>query len=91
MGPLDLIFHLTGFAAPALFLALLLPLLDRIFVPKRPPALNLWAQVAINLIVGLVVLAAGLWLFGRDGKMATYAALAAAVASSQWFASRAWK
>lgn len=91
MGPLDLLYHLTGFAAPALFLALLLPLLAPVFVPNRPPARSLWAQVAINLIVGLAVLAAGLWWFGRDGKMATYAALAVAVASSQWLASRAWK
>jgi hypothetical protein len=39
----------------------------------------------------LVVLAAGLWWFGHDGKMATYAALAVAVATSQWLAGRAWR
>jgi hypothetical protein len=35
--------------------------------------------------------AAGLWYFGRDGKVATYAAVVLAVATAQWLAARAWR
>jgi hypothetical protein len=35
------------------------------------------------------VLLGGLWFFGHDGKMATYAALVLACASSQWWMLRA--
>jgi len=90
MGPLDLLLHLLNFAAPALFLALLLPLLARLVLPKRPAAREKWAWVAMNFVAGLAVLGAGLWWFGHDGKMATYAALVAVMASGQWLASRAW-
>lgn len=91
MGPLDLLIHLMSFAAPALFLALLLVLLGRIMVPNKPSALMAWVQAAINFIAGLAVLAAGLWYFGRDGKMATYAALVVVMGTSQWLLSKAWR
>jgi hypothetical protein len=39
----------------------------------------------------VLVLGAGLWYFGVDGKMATYAGLAVAVASTQWVLCRAWR
>jgi hypothetical protein len=42
-------------------------------------------------VAGLAALAAGLWYFGRDGKMAAYAALVLAVASAQWLVARAWR
>ena len=37
------------------------------------------------------VLAAGLVLWGRDGKMLTYAALVVACATCQWVLVRGWK
>ncbi|MEO7548461.1 MAG: hypothetical protein ABIT82_08570 [Ramlibacter sp.] len=91
MGPLQLATHFAGFAAPALLLALLLAAIAPVFMPKRPGAPALWACAAINFVAGLVVLATGLWWFGRDGKMATYAALVVVVATSQWLASRGWR
>jgi len=48
-------------------------------------------QLVINASVGLAVLLAGLLLFGRDGKMLTYAAMAVACASSQWLLRRSWR
>jgi hypothetical protein len=39
---------------------------------------------ALQFIVGCVVLAGGLVVFGQDGKMLTYLALVLAAASSQW-------
>ena len=89
MGPIDLLLHLAGFAAPAFFLALLLPVGSRWLL--RRPGGRWWLQAALVFAAGLAVLAAGLWFFGRDGKMATYAALVATAASVQWLAARAWK
>lgn len=90
MGPSDLFFHLIGFAAPGVAVAVLVALVARVFLPGRASARPLWLQSAINSIAGVLVLAAGLWHFGVDGKMATYAALVIAVASCQWFTSRGW-
>jgi hypothetical protein len=91
MGPIDLLTHLMGFAAPAAFLALALPLSARLALRRSNAAAPLWVQVALVLLAGVTVLAAGLWWFGRDGKMATYAALVLATASMQWLAMRAWR
>jgi hypothetical protein len=91
----DALIHLLNFAAPALALALSLPLLARIFnrfsSTKRPASLYLLAQAAINFVAGVAVLAIGLWFFGRDGKMATYAALVLVLASTQWAMGRGWR
>ncbi len=88
MGALALINHAINFLAPALWLALLVPLLARVFMKKRPVAHTLSSQVAINFVVGCGVLIAGLVLFGRDGKMLTYLGLVIMVASTQWWLQR---
>ena len=88
MGPIDSFFHLLNFAAPALVVGVLVALAARIFMKNRPSAQSLLAQVAINFVVCLLALVGGLWFFGHDGKMATYAALVLACATSQWWLSR---
>ncbi len=50
MPALDLLNHLPNFAAPALFVALLLALATWPFKSKRPGAPAVWAQAAINFI-----------------------------------------
>lgn len=91
MGPLDLLLHLLNFIAPALFMGLALAVLARFVLRNKSAKLSLPAQIAINSIAGVAVLVAGLWYFGRDGKMATYAALVVACALSQWLAGRHWR
>ncbi|MBX3586513.1 MAG: hypothetical protein KF796_07705 [Ramlibacter sp.] len=91
MGPLDLLLHLLNFLAPALGVALLLTGLARLIMKKQAAAPAWYAQTAINFVAGLVALAAGLAVFGRDGKMATYAVLVLACAASQWLAGRHWR
>jgi hypothetical protein len=91
MTLLDILIHLLNFGAPALALALLLPPAARFVIKTRGTPLPWWVQVAINLIVGLGVLAAGLWWSGRDGKMQTYTVLVLAVGTSQWLLSRGWR
>lgn len=87
--------NLLNFAAPAVVVAFLLVLSSRLlsgfFISKRPLAHDLRTQIAINFVVGLVVLAAGLVLLGRDGKMLTYVALVIATATSQWWLLGGWK
>ena len=83
--------HLLNFLAPALFLSLGLAAAARLMLGKAPQALSWWAQAAINFVVGSAVLVAGLWWFGRDGKMATYAVLAVLMALCQWVLSRGWR
>lgn len=91
MGPLDLVIHLLNFIAPALFVAGLVLLGSRFLLKKVTPAPAKWTQFAINSAIGVAVLAGGLVLFGRDGKMATYAALVLAQGTAQWLLVRGWK
>ncbi len=91
MGPFDLLLHTLNFAAPAFGMAVLMlgfnAVLNRQALPKRPAV----AQFAVNLGVGLAVLSLGLWIFGRDGMMATYGALVLFVATSQWALTKPWR
>lgn len=91
MGLIASVNHLLNFVAPAFFMALGLALCARIFKQKKPGAQSFIAQVAINFILGSLVLLAGLWLFSRDGKMASYAALVGLSALCQWVLSRGWR
>lgn len=85
MGPIDLINHLLNFAAPALFVGTLLAMASPFFMQKRPAAPSVYAQAAINSIACLIALGLGLWFFGRDGKMASYAAMLLSCVLSQGF------
>jgi hypothetical protein len=95
MTAFNLINQFLNFVAPAAGVALLLVLFTRLlpgfFKPKRPLAQSWWGQTAIVFIVGMVLLLAGLLLFGRDGKVASYALLAVGAATCQWLLLRGWK
>jgi amino acid permease len=84
MSVLALLNHALNFLAPALWLALLMPVASLIFMKKRHAALKITAQVALLFVVGVVVLVLGLVVFSRDGKMLTYLALVLAIATGQW-------
>lgn len=91
MGPVDFLNHAFNFLAPALWLAVLLTLMTRLVMRKVAAAHSLSVQIAINFIVSASVLGLGLWYFGRDGKMATYAAMTFICATSQWLMLRGWR
>jgi hypothetical protein len=91
LGPLDLADHLLSFAAPAFAVALLVTLAAPLLLPKGPQTLGWWGRFALNFAAGLAALAGGLWFFGHDGKMASYAAMVLAVATAQWLAGRGWR
>ena len=88
MGAIEFFFHLLNLVAPALAVASLLAAVAPWFSRKRPDLRKLIGMIAINSVAGAVVLAAGLWFFGRDGKMASYAALVLVCASVQWWLQR---
>lgn len=88
MGFSDLMPHLAGFLAPAVFLALALPVLGRLLLRTGPGFIR---QALCVFLASGAALAGGLWWFGRDGKIATYAALVLAAGTAQWLAARAWK
>ena len=88
MGPIDFLNHVFNFLAPALWLALLLPLFARIFLKKAQAAPTLRRQMTINLGVTTATLLLGLWFLGHDGMVATYAGMVLLCAGSQWLMSR---
>lgn len=91
MGPLDLFNHLFGFLAPALAVGVVLALAGYFFNRKVAVARGLTAQAAINCVAGVLALLVGLWFFQRDGKVASYAAMVLACASTQWWGLRGWR
>ncbi len=75
--------HALNFAAPALWLACLMPLVARMWVRKSPAVYVWYVQMALHAVVGLTVLGLGLMVFGHDGKMLTYVALVLTCATTQ--------
>ncbi len=87
MTPLAFLGHLAGFVAPAVFMAMVLwavPRLRRAGRATRGAGLEAFMLV----VAGVVVLLAGLVVFGRDGKMATYAALVFVQGTLAWWLHR---
>jgi hypothetical protein len=91
VSPLELARHVLAFLAPALAVAALVALGARLVLPPASRPRSAWLAFGLNFAAGAAALAAGLWFFGHDGKMATYAALVLAVASMQWLGGRAWR
>jgi len=87
----NILLHLLNFTAPALALALLSPLITRLFMKKQAFLLPWWGQMVVNFVVGVGTLLAALWWLGRDGRMLGYALLVLAVATSQWVLVRGWR
>ncbi len=91
MDVLDILFHLLGFAAPAVTLGLLLPLAARLLLAPGHIVTGFWGQAAIVTACGLAVLGGGLWFFSHDGKMATYGALVGVASVVQWVLAAGWR
>jgi hypothetical protein len=85
MGPLDALWHLGNFFLPALALGALAAAAAKLLW-RRELAAVAWRRLAApaSLACAAVVLA-GLVVFGRDGRMATYAAMVVACALTLWW------
>jgi len=84
MGLLLSVNHLLNFLAPALALALAVPLAGRWTGSPVAWPRGYWRQCLLHLLLGLAALTAGIWLGGRDSMMASYAALVLVTATTQW-------
>ena len=85
MGPLDALWHLLNFALPALGVAALGALGAKL-AWRQELGRTSWVRLALwASVAGLVAVVAGLLLFGRDGRMATYLMLVLASAAALWW------
>ena len=85
MSPIDLLWHVLNFFAPAAGMGLIAPTLAKLLW-RRGLAGARWAWLAAWVTAAsATVLLAGLMVFGRDGKMATYAAMVLACALTLWW------
>ena len=85
MGPIDAIWHLGNFFAPALGVGMLASLMAKLLwrrALKGVPWLRLAAWASLWSVL---VLIAGLVAFGHDGKMVTYAAMVLGCALVLWW------
>ncbi|MGV3727365.1 hypothetical protein [Hydrogenophaga sp.] len=87
MTPLAFLAHLAGFIAPAVFVACVLWIVPRVTRAGRS-ASGASLEAFLLVVAGVVVLLAGLLVFGRDGKMATYAALVLVQGTLGWWLHR---
>ena len=85
MGPLDALWHLTNLFVPALALGSLAAALAKLLWRRELGAVS-WRRLAgPACAAGALVTLVGLVLTGRDGKMATYAAMVLACAVTLWW------
>jgi len=87
----DYINHLLNFVAPAAFVAVVTAAFAIRLLPKNGRRPGFRQLAAACFLVSLLVLLAGLWVFGRDGRMTTYAAMVLACGSVAWLMGRAWR
>jgi hypothetical protein len=85
MGPVDALWHLLNFIGPALGVALIATACAKLSWRRELAAVS-WRRMALWATgAGVLSLVAGLVVFGRDGKMATYGALVVATALALWW------
>jgi hypothetical protein len=85
MGPLDALWHLANFFAPAVGVALFTTLLAKLLWRRDLVAVSWGRLLAWSGGAAAFALLGGLVAFGRDGRMTTYGALVAAVALALWW------
>ena len=85
MGPLDALNHLMNLFLPALGLGTLASAAAKLLW-RRELAPVAWRRLAVPACLASAgVVLGGLVLFGRDGKMATYAAMVVVCAFTLWW------
>ena len=84
MGPLDAFWHLLNFFTPAVGVGCLGAAAVKLLWRQELAGVA-WRRLALwGTGAGALALVAGLALFGRDGRMATYGLLVVAVALAFW-------
>lgn len=86
MGPLDAAWHLLNFFAPALGVGLLGAATTKLVWRGELRNVSMRKLAVWSSSAGALALIAGLVIFGRDGRMATYGLLMLASAMALWWA-----
>jgi hypothetical protein len=85
LGPIDALWHLLNFFAPAAGVGLLAPAMAKLLWWRDLKTVS-WARLSLwSIACCAAVLVGGLVLFGHDGKIATYAVMVAACALTMWW------
>jgi NADH:ubiquinone oxidoreductase subunit 2 (subunit N) len=85
MGPLDAVWHVCNLFVSALALAALTAAAAKLLWRRELAGLAWRRLAAWSALANAGVVLAGLVVFGRDGKMATYAAMVAVCALTLWW------
>ena len=86
MGPLDTLWHLLNFFAPAFGVGLLAPAMAKLLWRRRLGPVG-WTRLFVCTIGGAAAaLLVGLGFFGRDGRVATYVMTVLGSALALWWA-----
>lgn len=85
MGLIEAFWHLFEFVYPALALGVLSAAGAKVLWRAELAAKPWWRLAAAVALSGVAVLVAGLVVFGRDGRMLTYAGLVVVAAVVLWF------
>jgi hypothetical protein len=86
MGPLDALWHLLNFFGPALGVGCLAAVATKLLWRRELAAVSLKRLAAWACGAGTLMTVGGLIVFGRDGRMATYAAIVLGSALALWWA-----
>lgn len=85
MSPIDALWHLANFFAPALGMGIAASLMSKVLWRRELMRIS-WVRLTVRATVSsAVVLFAGLVVFGHDGKVATYGAMVFACAGTLWW------
>jgi hypothetical protein len=85
MGPLDALMHLGNLFLPGLALGALAAALAKLLWRKELAPVSFKRLALPAALAAAAVTLAGLVVFGRDGKMATYAGMVLACALTLWW------
>lgn len=85
MGPLDALMHLGNLFLPGVALAALAASLAKLLWRRELAPVSFRRLALPAAIACAVVTLAGLVVFGRDGKMATYAGMVLACTFTLWW------
>ena len=91
MPAFDFFNHLLNFVAPACVVALILALAVRCSGRAQHALLPWGSMLAINALLGTLVLALGTVWTGQDGRVGTYALLVLSMGTCQWWLAGGWR
>jgi hypothetical protein len=86
MAPIDAAWHLLNLFGAPVGVGVLAAAMAKILWRRELSSVRLGRLAAWSCGAGAVVSLAGLVFYGRDGRMATYAAMALACALALWWA-----